>query len=354
MLDDERFMRRALELAELGRYSVSPNPMAGCVIVRDGEIIAEGWHRRAGEAHAEVEALRGTDARGATVYVTLEPCCHQGRTAPCTTALIAAAPARVIIAMQDPHEVVAGGGIERLRAAAIEVGLGMLERDARRLNEKFVWSVSQKLPFVLLKAAMTVDGKLATVTRDSRWITSEAARERSLLLREEYDAIAVGSGTVTGDDPRLTRRLGLNGSIVPWTRVVLDGSGSIPPHAQVLTDGGRTILFTSRPERYEASEAVEIAPVEPAADLGVLLAELYARGISSIIAEGGSQIHSQLIRRGLWQKMNLFVAPMIIGGEGAPAIFSGEAVNRLTDAYRFRFDRVEMVGGDLMVTGYPV
>ncbi|HET7711351.1 MAG TPA: bifunctional diaminohydroxyphosphoribosylaminopyrimidine deaminase/5-amino-6-(5-phosphoribosylamino)uracil reductase RibD [Thermoanaerobaculia bacterium] len=354
MSDDERFMRQALALAEQGRYSVSPNPMVGCVIVRDGSVVAEGWHRRAGEPHAEIEALRNSgDARGSTIYVTLEPCTHQGRTPPCVDELIAAAPARVVVAMTDPHEVVDGRGIERLREAGIEVTAGVMERDARRQNEKFIWAITQKLPFVLLKAAMTLDGKLATVTRDSRWITSEAAREHSLRLREEYDAIAVGSGTVVTDDPRLTRRLGLNGSIVPWTRVVFDGSGSVPPHAQVLTDGARTILFTSRPERFQRRDGLEIVTVQNDADLAVLLGELYSRGVTSVVAEGGSHVHSQLIRRGLWQKMMLFVAPMIIGGDAAPAIFSGEAVSRLTDAYRFRFDQVEMIGSDLLVTAYP-
>lgn len=352
---DERFMRRALELAEKGRYSVSPNPMVGCVVVRDGEAIAEGWHRRAGEDHAEVAALRQCgDARRATVYVTLEPCVHQGRTPPCVDALIAAGVSRVVVAMRDPHEVVDGRGIGRLREAGIDVATGVCEQEARRQNEKFVWAITQKQPFVLLKAAMTLDAKLATVTRESRWITSEEAREVSLRLREEYDAIVVGSGTVASDNPRLTRRLGLNGSIVPWTRVVLDGAGNVPPHAQVFTDGGRTIVFTSRPERLEESPDVEVVAVEPNADLAGIFGELHARGLTSLVVEGGSAVHSELIRRGLWQKMLVFVAPMIVGGAEAPSIFGGSPIGRLTDAYRFRFDRAEFVGPDLMLTGYPV
>ena len=343
-------MQRALELAERGRYSVSPNPMVGCVLVRDGAVIAEGWHERAGEAHAEVNALRACpDARGATMYVTLEPCSHRGRTPPCAEAVIASGVARAVVAMTDPHEVVDGRGIAALRAAGIDVTVGVLEAEARRLNEKFVWSVTQKLPFVLVKAAMTVDGKLATVARDSQWITAEAARERSLVLREEYDAILAGSGTVAADNPRLTRRMGL--ASTPWTRVVLDGDGEVPPHAQLFTDGGRTLLFTSR--SFDGS-GVEVVRVEGRVDLQRVFAELYARGIHSVIVEGGSVVHSEVIRRGLWQKMILFVAPMIVGGAEAPAIFSGEAVSRLTEAYRFRFDRVELVGRDLMITAYPV
>jgi diaminohydroxyphosphoribosylaminopyrimidine deaminase/5-amino-6-(5-phosphoribosylamino)uracil reductase len=356
-VNDDLFMRRALELAERGRYGVSPNPMVGCVIVRDDTIIGEGWHHRAGEPHAEVEALQTASAnpRGATMYVTLEPCAHLGRTPPCADAVREAGIARVVIAMRDPNQLVDGRGIEQLRAAGIEVVTGVLEHDARRLNEKFVWSVTQQLPFVTLKAGMTLDGKMATVTRESQWITSTDARERSLALREEYDAIAVGSGTVETDNPRLTRRLGLNQSIVPWTRVVLDASGSVPAHSQLFSDGGRTILFTpAKPQDLAANvEVVEMQVLNRRLDLSAVLRELYTRGIRSLLVEGGSLVHSDFISRGLWQKMIVFVAPMIVGGGDAPSIFSGDAVARLTEAYRFRFDRIEIVGSDLMITAYP-
>lgn len=348
-------MRRALELAERGRYTVSPNPMVGCVIVRDGAVIAEGWHQRAGEAHAEIDALRHCDdPRGATMYVTLEPCAHHGRTGPCAGAVIAAGLARVVVAMEDPHEVVNGRGIAAIRAAGIDVTTGVLEFDARRLNEKFIWSVTHERPFVLIKAGMTLDGKLATVARESQWITSEVAREASLRLREEYDAIVVGSGTVKSDNPRLTRRLGLAGQGTPWMRVVLDGDGDVPQHAQILTDGGPTILFTSAPSRYNASPNLEVIGSEGRFDLERVFVELHTRGIRSVIVEGGALVHSEVIRRGLWQKMILFIAPLIVGGAEAPSIFSGEGVSRLTDAYRFRFDRVEALGSDLMVVAYPV
>lgn len=354
MQTDEHFIRLALELAERGRFTVSPNPMVGCVIVRDGTVIAEGWHRRAGDAHAEIEALRECpDPRGATMYVTLEPCSHRGRTGPCADAVIAAGLGRVVVAMEDPHEVVNGRGIAALRAAGIEVTVGVLESEARRLNEKFIWSVTQKLPFVLVKAGMTLDGKLATVARDSQWITGEAAREASLRLREEYDAILVGSGTIKSDNPRLTRRLGLAGETTPWTRVVLDGDGDVPPHAQVLTDGGRTILFTNTPSRYNASPNLELVPSEERIDPARILGELHARGIRSILVEGGAVVHSEILRRDLWQKMMLFIAPLLVGGTDAPAFFSGDGIPRLTDAHRFRFDRVELLGSDLMVVAYP-
>lgn len=352
---NEPFMRRALFLAEQGRYTTSPNPMVGCVIVRDGEVIAEGFHARAGGPHAEIEALRACaetpacpDPRGATMYVTLEPCAHHGRTPPCADAVIASGVAKVVVAMRDPHDVVDGRGIEKIRAAGIEVVEGVCEAEARRLNETFLWAVTHNLPFVVLKAGMTLDGKLATVARESQWITSEVAREKSLALREEYDAILVGSGTVKADNPRLTRRLGL--AQTPWTRVVLDGDGEIEPHAQILSDGGQTILFTSNRSIETSSYVV---PIDGRPDLTSILAELYARGIRSVLVEGGAVVHAEFIRRALWQKMVLFVAPMIVGGGEAPSIFSGEAVTRLTEAYRFRFDRAEFVGADLMITAYP-
>lgn len=349
----DTFMRRALALAEHGRYTVSPNPMVGCVIVRDGVVIGEGFHRQAGEAHAEIEALRACDdPRAATMYLTLEPCAHHGRTPPCADAVIASGVVRVVIAMEDPNELVNGRGIAAIRAAGIEVIAGVLESEARRLNETFVWSVSQKRPFVLIKAGMTLDGKLATVARESQWITAEAAREASLRLREEYDAILVGSGTVKADNPRLTRRLGLAGDR-KWTRVVLDGDGDVPQHAQLLTDGAPTILFTSAPSRYDASTNLEIVAAEGRFDLERVFGELHARGIRSVIVEGGAVVHSEVIRLGLWQKMTFFIAPLIVGGAEAPSIFSGEGVPRLTDAYRFRFDRVEALGSDVMVVAYP-
>jgi diaminohydroxyphosphoribosylaminopyrimidine deaminase/5-amino-6-(5-phosphoribosylamino)uracil reductase len=324
-------MRRALDLAARGRYSVSPNPMVGCVIVRDGNVIAEGWHRRAGEAHAEIEALRDVDASGATMFVTLEPCNHHGRTPPCADAIIAAGIRCVVIATRDPHEI-AAGGIEKLRASGIEVITGVLEPEARRLNEVFIHAVTHHRPFVVLKAGMTLDGKLATITRESRWITSEASRQKSLELREQYDAILTGAGTIRDDNPQLTRRLGL--ASTPWTRIILDRRRIVSADATVLTDGGATLHITED------------------IDLDALLPDLYIRGIHSLIVEGGSNVLSEFIRRGLWQKMIVFIAPMFVGGAEAPSIFSGEGVAKLADAYRFRFDRAEVIGGDAMLIGY--
>lgn len=331
-MTDEALIRRALELAERGRYSVSPNPMVGCVIARDGVVLAEGWHQRAGEPHAEIVALqRCDDARGATAAVTLEPCVHQGRTPPCVEALIRAGVARVVIATRDPHEI-AAGGVQKLRDAGVEVTVGVLKDDARKQNEKFLHAVTAKSPFVILKAAITLDGKLATVERESQWITSEAARERSLALREEVDAIVVGGGTVRDDDPRLTRRLGWNSSIQPWLRVILDRDRVVPPAARVLTDGGKTLHIK------------EDVPLDE------MLRNL---SVQSVLVEGGALVLAEFIRQNLWQKMVLFVAPMLVGGGSITSIFAGDPVPRLTDAHRLRFDRVERVGPDLMIEAYP-
>lgn len=354
----ELFMQRALDLAERGRYSVSPNPMVGCVIVRDGRVIGEGFHERAGLAHAEVVALTNCSETpaGATMYVTLEPCSHTGKTPPCADAVIASKVSRVVIAIEDPNDKVNGVGIARIRAAGIEVETGVLREQAERLNEAFLHSARTKRPFVVLKAGITLDAKLATAGGKSQWITSAEARERALLLREEYDAILVGGGTVVADNPRLTRRLGRNGSIQPWLRFIVDATGDVPLQSTVFTDGGPTILFTSHPERYRMPGNVEVVPSEAhdgRLDLAAVLDASNARGVRSLLVEGGSLVHTDLIRQRLWQKMILFVAPMLVGGADAPSLLAGAGVPDLTDAYRFRFDAVERVGRDLMITAYP-
>lgn len=356
-MSDETMMRRALELAEKGRYGVSPNPMVGCVIARDGRVIGEGFHEQAGLPHAETRALRAVagDARGAEVFVTLEPCSHFGRTPPCADALIAAGVSRVTIATGDPNSEVNGRGIERLRAAGIEVGIGLCRDEAERQNETFLFSTLARRPFLVLKAGMSLDGKLATAQRNSRWITSEESRHRSLALREEYDAILIGSGTVRDDDPQLTRRLGLAPTTRKWTRIVVDGTGDLPAAARILNDGEPTLVFADRhwPSPAGNVEIVSLPASGGRLDLEAVLEQAFARGIRSILAEGGSLLHSEIIRRGLWQKMIVFVAPMIVGGADAPSIFGGEGAAQLTDAWRFRFDRFERVGPDLMMVAYP-
>lgn len=356
----DALMARALELAERGRFTVSPNPMVGCVVARDGRIIGEGFHAQAGLPHAEVEALRACaeSPAGATVFVTLEPCAHFGRTPPCVDALIDADVRKVVIATVDPHPHVNGRGIARLQEAGIEVEVGARREEAEQLNEKFLWAARERRPFLLVKAAMSLDGKLATVGRRSRWITSPEARQKSLALREEYDAILVGSGTVREDDPSLTRRLGWSEGKTKWTRIVVDGTGDLSPDAAVLHDGQPTLVFSSNPDSLGAAgPEVEVVAAEATGgrlDLPRVLEECWSRGIRSVIAEGGSLLHSEIIRLGLWQKMVVFVAPMILGGADAPALYAGDGAIELTDAWRFRFDRAERVGADLMIVAYPL
>ncbi len=352
------FMNRALELAERGRYSVSPNPMVGCVLVRNGEIIGEGFHRKAGEPHAEIEAIRSasSEVAGATAYVTLEPCAHTGRTPPCTEALIDAGITQVVIASADPSPHADGAGVERLRAAGIKVSEGLLAAEADRLNEIFLHSAGHHRPFVLLKGGMSLDGKLATIERQSQWITSPDSREQSLALREEYDAILVGAGTIRCDDPMLTRRLGWNQSITPWVRVILDPHGSVAPEARAFSDEGRTLVFTGQEPSLESRSNVEIVRTglrDGKIDLETVLDDLNRRGIRSLIVEGGAAVMTGFIHHRLWQKMMLFVAPMVIGGGDAPSIFAGRGVPSLTEAPRFRFDECRAIGPDLMITAYP-
>jgi len=348
-------MQRALELAQQGRYSVSPNPMVGCVIVKDGRVIGEGFHLRAGEPHAEINALRSCSEppEGAEMYVNLEPCARHGRTPPCVDAVIAAGIGKLIVGTTD-HA--GGGDLKRIREAGIEVALGELREESERLNEKFLHAVENGVPFVLLKAGMTLDGKLATVTGESQWITSPESRERSLELREECDAILVGSRTVAKDNPFLTRRLGLNTSILPWRRIVLDASGTLDGSAQILNDGRPTLVYTSDPSRFQHGSAVEVMEVEATGgriDLLQVLQDLHRREVRSVLVEGGAAVHSDFMRRRLWQKIILFVAPMIVGGGEAPAIFHDAGISKLEDAYSLRFDAVEPVGPDLMITAYP-
>lgn len=354
----DAIMRHAVELAERGRWSTSPNPRVGCVIVRGERILAEGWHERAGGPHAEIVALDACPdpPAGATMYVTLEPCSHTGRTGPCTRRIIESQIKRVFVALEDPDPRVAGSGIRQLREAGIEVIVGPGGPQSERLNEAWLHSARTSSPYVILKAGLTLDGKLATVRRESRWITSEGSRLRSLELREEADAILVGAGTVRDDDPQLTRRLELNTSAQPWRRVVLDSPEGIPMGSRVLNDAGPTLIFTPDPERYEGKAEIETIPTASGTDridLRFVLRELHARDVRSLIVEGGALIHAAFIEERLWQRMELFIAPMIVGGAEAPSMFSMPGIPELTQAVRVRFDTVETLGPDIHIVARP-
>lgn len=358
---DEDYMREALRIARYAEGRTSPNPLVGAVIVRDGRIIAEGWHRKAGTPHAEIHALRmaGDLARGATLYVTLEPCSHYGRTGPCAKAVAEAGIARVVVAMQDPNPKVAGRGMEMLRAAGVEVCCGVLAAEAVCLNEVFLHWITTGLPFVALKTAMTLDGKIATHTGDSQWITGEASRLRVHELRDRYDAILVGIGTVLHDDPSLTTRLPDRQGKHPL-RIVLDSMARTPRTAKLLTDGAALTLIavTARApqERVaalrQAGAEVLVCGEGPRVDARALLKALGEREMSSVFVEGGGRVNASLLAAGFVDKVYAFVAPKLVGGRDALTPVEGTGAERLSDAVTLTGLVAETVGEDVLLTGY--
>lgn len=353
-------MRRALALARRAEGWTSPNPMVGAVLVKDGRVVGEGYHRRAGTPHAEAHALAraGEAARGATLYVNLEPCSHYGRTPPCADALIRAGVARVVAAMQDPNPRVAGRGLARLREAGVQVEVGLLEREARRLNEAFCKHVTTGLPFTVLKTAMSLDGKIATRTGHSRWITGEAARAEAHRLRHRADAVLVGVGTVLADDPRLTVRLPGGPWKNPW-RVVVDSFLRTPPGAAMLQEEGRTIIATTaaaparaRAALQEAGAEVWLLPGKDRVDLPALWRRLGEEGVTHLLVEGGGEINAALLAAGLVDKVVAFVAPRIVGGQAAPGPVGGAGAATMEEALELADLSVRRVGRDVMLSGY--
>ena len=332
---DEQFMRRALELARRGAGQTSPNPVVGAVVVQAGKIIGEGWHQRAGAAHAEINALRGTDARRATLYVTLEPCCTHGRTPPCTDAIVAAGIRRVVVAATDPNPRHRGRGLKVLRQAGIKVETGLLAEAATGLNAAFNKWITTGRPLVIAKAALSLDGKMATRTGDSKWITSEAARQEAHRLRASVDAVMVGANTVIADDPQLTLRHGVRGR-QPW-RVVVDGRGRCRLDARLFTDklSSRTIMVTSKesPEDWRRQLALRgvVVLVLPGkggrVDLPVALRELGRMDVTSVLVEGGRQLLEAMFEAGAVDRVVFFYAPKVIAGGAKVAratLVSGE------------------------------
>ncbi|MEP7010366.1 MAG: bifunctional diaminohydroxyphosphoribosylaminopyrimidine deaminase/5-amino-6-(5-phosphoribosylamino)uracil reductase RibD [Acidobacteriota bacterium] len=355
---DLRHLRRALRLAGLGRYRTAPNPRVGAVLVRDGQVLGEGWHREVGGPHAEVEALRAAAAaspgaaRGGTLYVTLEPCSHFGRTPPCADAVIAAGISRVIVCVGDPNLKVAGQGFARLREAGIEVEAGALAEDAVRINLPFFVSQVLGRPSVTLKWAMSLDGKIATVAGESRWISSPEARKASLLLREEHDAILIGVGTVLADDPRLDRRLGRAKG--PILRVVLDRRLRTPPSAQILKVPGPVAIFTESGDLEKSAalaaagaEVVRLAEVEPVA----VLAALFERGVRSVLVEGGGEVHASFVAAGTYDAVQVDAAPLLLGGASAPSPLGGLGFARLAEAPRLERIEGKRRGEDVILSG---
>jgi diaminohydroxyphosphoribosylaminopyrimidine deaminase/5-amino-6-(5-phosphoribosylamino)uracil reductase len=357
--DDERFMRRALALAERARGLTSPNPMVGAVVVANDQVLAEGFHAAAGRPHAEIEALAaaGARARGATLYVTLEPCTHHGRTPPCAPAVVASGVRRVVVAATDPNPAVAGGGLAALRAAGLEVRAGVLQAEAERQNRAFFTAMRAGRPHVTLKAAMTLDGKIADAHGASQWITGEAARREAHRLRGESDAVVVGVGTVLRDDPRLNVRLDR-----PWPRepyrVVLDSRARTPVSAALIASGtpARAIVAVAPDAPADRVRALETAGATVArvaargerVDPAAVLAALHAREVRAVLVEGGSEVHASFLENGLVDRVAVFVAPRLLGGRDAPSAVGGAGL-ALKDALPLGPFTITPLGEDVLL-----
>ncbi len=353
-------MRRAIELARQSAGATSPNPPVGAVLVKSGRIVGEGRTQPPGGPHAEAEALRsaGADARGADLCVTLEPCAHHGRTPPCADALIAAGVASVRIAVMDPAPHTAGRGVERLRSAGIPTSVDGGPAEARQLVEAFAKHATTRLPFVVAKFAMSLDGKIAARSGDSRWISNETSRREAHRLRAEADAVMVGAGTALADDPRLTVRGVPLGDRSQPLRVVVDGAGRLPAGAAMLAEEGPTLVAVASPDAARrvaerGAEAVIAAGAGGRVDLPRLLAELGSRNVMSLLVEGGATLHGALFADGLVDKVIAFIAPIVIGGGGAPGPVGGAGAARIADALRLNALTYAEMDGDLMITGYP-
>ncbi|NMF64542.1 bifunctional diaminohydroxyphosphoribosylaminopyrimidine deaminase/5-amino-6-(5-phosphoribosylamino)uracil reductase RibD [Brasilonema octagenarum UFV-E1] len=353
---DHAMMRRCIELARRALGRTSPNPMVGAVIVKDGEIVGEGFHPRAGEPHAEVFALKaaGENAGGATIYVSLEPCNHYGRTPPCSEGLVAAGVAKVVVGTVDPNPLVAGGGIARLRAAGIEVLVGVEEQACKKLNEGFIHRILHHRPFGILKYAMTLDGKIATTTGHSAWVTNKDARSEVHQLRAGCDAVIVGGNTIRQDNPYLTsHREGAHNPL----RVVMSRSLDLPQNARIWeTAEAPTLVFTEKganPDFQEllrnlGVEVVELTPLTP----DKVMAYLYERGFCSVLWECGGLLAANAIAQGAVQKVFAFIAPKIVGGAHAPTPVGDLGLTSMSEALSLERVEIRVVGSDCLVEGY--
>ena len=357
-------MRRALSLAERAFGRTAPNPLVGAVLVKDGEIVGEGYHRRAGMPHAEVEALRdaGEAARGATAYVTLEPCSHFGRTPPCTHALIDAGVREVVYAAGDPNPLVSGRGVEQLRAAGVAVRNSICHDEATALNRPFFKFIQTKMPFITAKFGMTLDGKIATASGDSKWITNAAAREQGHRLRNVSDAIVVGVGTVLADDPSLTTRLSDTSDVRHPVRVVVDTHARTPVSAKLVSGGlpGRTVLAATEKADESNLDALRahgvevwVLPLDSAerVDLTALLHKLGENELVNVMVEGGGTLLGSLLELGQIDRVWAFIAPKIVGGIDAPTPFGGAGIGRLSEAYNLEITSVKQLDGDIWIEG---
>ncbi len=357
-------MQRAVELSRKGKYNARPNPLVGAVITKNSEIIGEGYHEKFGGPHAEINAINSAvePVQGATMYVTLEPCSHYGKTPPCADRLISEGFSRVVIGMADPNPVVNGKGIEKLKAAGIEVDVRVLEEDIKKVNEIYLTNVLKKRPFSVLKTAMTLDGKIAVKTGDSKWISCEKSREYVHGLRHLYDGIMVGVNTVISDNPELTDRLSFTEKRDP-VRIITDSAGRIPLDSKVLRkDNVKTIIAVT--ERIDSEfvkkindkgKDVIVCPDKNGrVDLNYLMKELWKQGIDSILIEGGSTLNYSAVSEGVVDKVVSFISPKIIGGKDSFTPVGGAGVRTISDAFRLKVDKVEQIDTDILIESYII
>lgn len=359
-MSDLDFMKFALELAKRTKGQTSPNPMVGAVVVKDGEIVGFGAHLKAGGPHAEVHAINMAKdkAKGSTVYVTLEPCSHYGKTPPCSKLLVESGVSRVVIATTDSNPLVAGKGIEMLEKHGIDVDVGVLKDEADKVNHVFFHFIEKQTPFVTLKAASSLDGKTATRIGESKWITGEAARRDVHQYRNDNDAILVGINTVLKDNPSLTTRLPYGGRNP--VRIILDSKLQIPLNANVITDRlAPTWVVTSaqaeekRVKKLEALGIKVIQMAEQSIDLSKLLSELGTLNIMSLFVEGGSEVHGSFIKQKLFNQIIIYLAPKLIGGRQSPTVVGGEGFDLMKDVISLNFDQIEKIGDDIKIIATP-
>ena len=362
-MDDHDYMDMALDLALKGQGFTSPNPMVGAVVVKNGKVVGRGYHQAAGKPHAEVNALNdaGGEAKGATLYVNLEPCNHTGRTPPCTHQILSSGVQRVVVAMRDPNTDVKGGGIDFLEKNGINVSLGICEAQAKRLNEVFVKYIGTKRPFVILKCAATLDGRIATRTGDSKWVTNELSRGIVHQLRHAVDAILVGIHTINADDPSLTTRLP-HGKGKDAIRIILDTNLSISPGAKVLRldSDSDTILVAGKSAIKEKKSTfaangvrvIEAVLKNKRIDMNPLMDQLGAMNISSLLIEGGSRVTASALNAGIVDKIMFFYAPKLTGGDDGVPICRGKGPELMADCIAVKNVTLQRFGDDVMIEGY--
>lgn len=360
---DREYMQLALNLAATAKGKTNPNPLVGAVIVKDGVIVGTGLHRKAGEPHAEVHAFQmaGEHAKGATLYVTLEPCSHFGKTPPCANLVKESGVSRVVIAMEDPNPSVAGKGIRLIREAGMDVEVGLLEAEARKLNERFIHNMVKRRPFIISKFAMTLDGKIATYTGHSQWISGEASRLQVHHLRNEVDGILVGIGTVLADNPSLTTRIPNVQGKNP-IRIIVDSNLRTPIDANIAnTEKAKTIIVTSTDSPVDQKELFEekgvkivtVSKSNGVLDLDEMLEKLYLEGITDLVVEGGAAMNASFLRQRLIDKFIVYIAPKVLGGQHSKTPFAGEDVEFIQSSLNVQFDSVEKIGDDLCIIAYP-